>query len=181
MKRREMYGLKQRAMRLALASALAFFGTPSINAVAGTDTSNMAVSATVSANCTITAGALAFGAYDPVSANASADLDQTATLTVNCTSGSAATITLGQGANADASSTDAAPLRRMKDSATNYLSYSLFSDTGRATVWGNDATTDVAYSGTGADTTVSVYGRVDAGQNVPAGSYSDTVVATITF
>lgn len=103
----------------------------------------------------------------------------TGTVTVTCTSGSAGVITLGQGVNADVGS-DAAPVRRML-AGTDYLSYSLYSDTGRTSVWGNTEVTGVARTGTGAADAVTVYGSVAPGQNVPAGSYSDTVVATVTF
>jgi spore coat protein U-like protein len=148
---------------------------------AGTATSNLAVTASVTANCTITTSPVAFGAYDPVSVNASTALNGTGTLNVTCTSGASTTITLGQGANANTGSTDAAPARRMKDSGSNFLTYSLYQNTGRTTVWGNTAGTGVANTGTGSQVAVTVYGAVDAGQNVPAGSYSDTVVATVTF
>jgi spore coat protein U-like protein len=149
---------------------------------AGSATSNMTVSAEVSANCSISAGALAFGTYDPVVANASSggDLAGTATLSVACTSGASATITLGQGSNAAGGSTDAAPLRQMA-SGTDNLAYALYQDSGHTTAWGNSAGTGEEYTGTGSSTNVTVYGLVAKGQNVPAGSYSDTVVATITF
>ena len=150
------------------------------SAFAGTATSNMAVSATVSANCTITAGALAFGAYDPIVANASTPLPGSATLTVACTNGSGTTITLDQGLNPAGGSTNAAPLRQMA-SGGNFLSYSLFQDNGLTVPWGNTAGTGAAYTGTGVSGSVTVYGQVAAGQNVPAGTYNDTVVATITF
>jgi spore coat protein U-like protein len=61
------------------------------------------------------------------------------------------------------------------------LSYSLFQDSTRATVWGNDAATGVGHTGTGASSALTVYGSVGSGQNVPAGTYADTVVATVTF
>lgn len=166
---------------VALGSAVLWMAAP---AQAQTATGSMDVSATVSANCVISAGALAFGTYDPVVAHASANLDGTAALTITCTDGAAATITLGQGSNSDAGSTDPLPLRRMISGA-NYLSYHLYQETGRTTVWGNDAASDVEYTGTGVETvgtpTTTVYGRVPSGQNVPAGSYADTVVATISF
>jgi spore coat protein U-like protein len=108
-------------------------------------------------------------------------LNGTATLTVTCTSGAAATITLGQGANAASGSTDAAPLRQLSDGSSHVLSYSLFQDNGHSTAWGNTSGTGASYTGVGTSTNVSVYGQVTAGQNVPAGSYSDTVVATVTF
>ncbi|HEX4338375.1 MAG TPA: spore coat U domain-containing protein [Polyangiaceae bacterium] len=151
------------------------------SADAGTNTANLSVTATVSANCSISTTALAFGAYDPVTANASSPLDGTGGVSVNCTSGSAATVTLGQGSNANTGSTDIIPLRRMADASTHRLSYFLFSDSGRTTVWGNTIATGVAQTGTGSVVALTVYGRVTAGQNVAAGSYADTVVATVTF
>ena len=165
---------------LALAGAVAL-GAASGGAHAGTATSNLDVSATVSANCTISTAPVAFGGYDPVSANASTALDASGSVTVTCTQGSAATVTLGQGANADTGSSDAAPARRLNDGGTNFLAYDLYSDEGRSVVWGNDATTDVAHTGTGTAVALDVYGSIDAAQNVPAGSYTDTVVATVTF
>jgi spore coat protein U-like protein len=41
--------------------------------------------------------------------------------------------------------------------------------------------TGVAHTGTGSATAITVYGQMAAGQNVPAGSYADTVVATVSF
>lgn len=166
---------------LTLAAALA---TSSLlltdSAHAATTTTNVAVSATVTANCTISSTGVAFGSYDPVVANASTNLDATGTLSVTCTSGSNGDITLSQGANPTATSTDGAPARRMAN-GTNFLSYSLFQDSARTAVWGNTTTTDISHTGTGTATAVTVYGRVASGQNVPAGSYTDTVVATVTF
>lgn len=150
-------------------------------AFAGTASDNLSVTATVIDNCTISTAALAFTNYDPIVANASSNLDGTGTVTVTCTLNDAVQITLGQGANADTGSTDAAPLRRMLAGAGEFLSYSLFSDSGRTVVWGNDATVDVETTGTGVAEVHTVYGRVSSGQNRPAGSYSDTVAATVTF
>lgn len=146
---------------------------------AGTATSNLGVSATVSSTCSITAGSLAFGAYDPV---AGTQIDGTATISVSCTRGATATVTLGQGANANAGSTDTVPLRRMKDSGTNRLSYSLFSESTRTTTWGNTAPTGLGYTASSSSATaLTVFGRITSAQDVPAGSYTDTVLATITF
>jgi spore coat protein U-like protein len=169
-------------LQVALGSMFVAAGLIAGSAHAGTATSNLGVSASVAANCTIATDPVAFGAYDPVSANAAAALNGTGTVTVACTSGSASTATLGQGANADTGSTDAVPLRRMKEaSTTNYLSYALYQDSARTTVWGNTAGTGVAHTGTGSATAITVYGAVAANQNVPAGSYSDIVVATVSF
>jgi spore coat protein U-like protein len=157
----------------------------SIGAATSTDAAtaqqNLSVTASVTANCTITTAPVAFGAYDPVATNASTALDGSGTVNVTCTSGANTTVTLGQGVNADSGSSDAAPARRLSDGGTNFLTYSLFQDTGRSTIWGNTSGTGVANTGTGTQVALTVYGAVAAGQNVPAGSYSDTVVATVTF
>ena len=166
---------------LAAGTAALAIGAVSSTDAATTATSNLAVTASVAANCTIATAPVAFGAYDPVSANATTALNGTGTVSVTCTNGASTTVTLGQGANAGGGSTAAAPARRLKDGGTDFLTYSLYSDNGRTTVWGDTAGTGVAHTGTGTLTALTVYGAVNAGQNVPAGNYSDTVVATITF
>lgn len=149
---------------------------------AGTATSNLPMSATVSNNCTIDAsGGVAFGNYDPVVTNAStgSDLAASGTISTTCTNGAIVTVTLGQGANADAGSTDTAPVRRMLAGASDYLSYQLYTDSAHTTVWDNS--TGESVNGTGAAVSTTVYGLATKGQNVPTGSYADTVVATVTF
>jgi spore coat protein U-like protein len=149
----------------------------STQVAAATATANLTVSATVSVNCVVTAGTLAFGAYDPVVTNASAALDGSGTFTVACTKGATGvTIDLGQGANYSGG-------RRMV-AAGNYLLYQVYSDAGRTTVWGSTsggATVAVAAPASSAAATYTVYGRIAAAQDVPAGGYSDTVVATVNF
>jgi spore coat protein U-like protein len=147
---------------------------------ANTAQANLSVTASVTANCTIATTAVAFGSYDPVNTNASAALNGSGSVSITCTSGASATVTLGQGANADTGSTDAAPVRRLTD-GTHFLNYALYTDTNRTAAWGNTSLTGVASTGTGAAVSLSVYGAVSSGQNVPAGSYTDTVVATVTF
>jgi spore coat protein U-like protein len=155
----------------ALVAGFVVMAQPSIDAA--TANSNFTVSASVSANCTISAGALAFGAYDPVVTNAAADLDQTSTITVACTKGSTGVVSLNNGSNASGTT------RRMK-SGTDFLTYEMYNDSGRTTVW--NATNTVSYTAASKATTgLTLYGRVPQGQDVPVGSYSDTVQATITF
>jgi len=170
-----------RTLIVAGTSVLGLGATSAI--LAGTQQANLPVSASVSANCAISTSAVAFGAYDPAVANASADLDNQGSVTVTCTNGASTTITLSQGDNANTGSTAAVPLRRMSDGAgsPHYLSYFLYQESGRTTVWGDTAPTGVAHTGTGTATVLDVYGRVTAGQNVPTGNYADTVVATVTF
>jgi spore coat protein U-like protein len=156
--------------------ALFVFGLGADDAMAQSASANLAVSATVTNNCTISTLPLSFGAYDPVVANASADLDGTGTVVVACTRGLAPTIGLGLGSNASGST------RRMTD-GTNFLSYELYSDSGRTAVWGNASGSWFVASAapSKAARNFTVYGRVPSNQDVPGGSYNDTVVATVNF
>lgn len=159
------------------AAAVILAGVTTQRVSAATATANLAVSASVSNNCTISTAALGFGSYDPVVAHASTNLDGSGTVTIACTKGAATTVGLGLGSNASGST------RRMTDGSSNYLTYELYQDSGRTTVWGNSGaglfTPAVAPSKAARNFTV--YGRVTSNQDVPAGSYADTVVATVNF
>ena len=146
-------------------------------ASAATATANLGVSATVTNNCTISTAPLAFGTYDPVAANASASLEGTGTVTVACTKGASPTIGLGLGSHASGS------IRRMNDGSSNYLSYELYQETGRTTVWGTSgaALLSPVAAPSKAPRNFTVFGRVLGNQDVPSGTYSDSVVATVNF
>jgi spore coat protein U-like protein len=164
-------------MALALAgSALLVAGTsPPLRAATGT--TNLSVSATVTRNCTITTTPVVFGAYDPVVANATTGLDGTGALVVACTKGTTATIGLGLGGNV------LGAVRRMADGATNFLSYDFFKETTRTTTWGTSGAevVDTGVAPSKVARTFSVYGRVAPNQDVPAGTFTDIVVATVNF
>jgi spore coat protein U-like protein len=166
--------LKTAVAAISLAGVGALLTSTRVSA--GTATTNLSVTATVSNNCTISTTTVAFGAYDPVVTNASTALDGAGGVTIACTKGASSTIGLGLGSNASGAT------RRMAN-GSNYLTYELYKETGRTNVWGNsgvDLYTPAA-APSFAPRTFSVYGRVTAGQDVPAGSYSDTVVATVNF
>jgi spore coat protein U-like protein len=103
-------------------------------------------------------------------------LDQSGSFTVACTKNTSYTVSLGTGLNAAGSA------RRMSSGGgtPDYLTYELFLDAARTTVWN---ATNMS-SGTAASispVTLTVYGRVPAAQNVGAGTYTDTVVSTVNF
>lgn len=137
---------------------------------AGTASDSFNVTATVVTNCQIqTPNTLAFGNYDPLSATPT---DGSTTFQVRCTKGTSAWVGLNDGLNGT----------RFMASGTNLLDYELYQDSARTTVWGNTSATGVAYNATNNGWfTLTVYGRIPAGQDVPAGSYLDTVTATINF
>lgn len=146
---------------------------PTARAATATDT--MGVSATVQTACILSTTSLAFGNYDPTS---STDTDATATLTITCTTGTSFTVGLNAGTTAGTTVTT----RKMANGA-NRLSYALYSNSGRTTNWGNTSGTDTpaAITATSSASTMTVYGRVTALQNVPAGAYSDTVTVTVNY
>jgi len=145
-------------------------------AFAQTATANLGVSATVAKNCSITTSAVAFGSYDPVVTHATSPLDGSGSVVVTCTKGAGTRIDLGVGANASGST------RRMAGGG-DFLTYELYQNTGRTTVWGSGASAGqtIAAAPSRAARTFTVFGRIPAGQDVSAASYNDTVVATINF
>jgi spore coat protein U-like protein len=166
---------------LVAASVIVLGGLQAKPASAGTATANVSITATIAANCTISTAPVAFGTYDPVVTNLSTALNGTGTITTTCTTGAAPVITLDQGANPTGGSSPTVPARQMA-SGSDRLAYFLYQNVGRTTVWGNTAgTAPASVAGTGAAQNVTVYGAVTGGQNVPTGSYADTVVATVSF
>jgi spore coat protein U-like protein len=162
--------------KLAVSAAIAAFAAalPAAPAsAASTQSTTFLVKANVDANCTIDAADLDFGTYDPTG-----NLDASSQISITCTNATAWNVGLNEGSFAGATVTS----RKMTGPSSFALAYSLFTDSARTQNWGNTVGTDtVSGTGTGAADAVTVFGRIPASQNVGAGSYQDTVTATITF
>ena len=163
--------------RGAIASATALLllaaATPASAATVG---GTLSVNANVTANCTVSTSALAFGNVNVIGGS---NVDGTGGLTITCTSGTAWSAAAGVGAGTGASFTG----RRMTAGA-NQLGYDLYTSSGYSTVWGDGTASTglLTGTGTGGIQSVTVYGRVGSGQTgVPAGSYVDTVAVTVTY
>jgi spore coat protein U-like protein len=143
-------------------------------AAAQSQQANLSVAAAVSKNCTITATAISFTAYDPIVANDTAALDGEGGLSVACTKGVNPALALGAGGNASGS-------QRRLAFGSERLNYDLFSDSTRSTSWTTSASVTLGVAPSKAPREVSVYGRIAGGQDVPAGSYTDTLLATVNF
>lgn len=168
---------------LLLATALAAAGLGG-QASAATTTATFNVTATVVNSCKVTSTTdIAFGNYDPANVNNATPLDAQGAVTIRCTKNAAVNVALQQGSNPAAGSTCVAPARQMKDSGTDLLGYGIYQDPARTTVWGCDATNSQNFTSSGVNSpkTYTTYGRVPAGQDVPAGSYLDNVTTTVTF
>lgn len=148
---------------------------------AGTASSSLTVSASVTNRCVISAANISLGEYLAADTHATSPLDGTGSVNVACTKNASATIGLSQGGNSATGSTDAAPLRQMAAGAER-LRYDFFTDSGRSATWGNTVATSKGYTASSVSSSnITIYARVPAGQDVAAGSFSDTVTATITF
>lgn len=145
-------------------------------AYAATSTTTFGVDATVANACSVSATALSFGNYDPVTAAA---VNSTTTVSVTCSNGAPYDVGLDAGTTTGATVTS----RQMTDASANTLDYALYSDSARTTNWGNTVGTDtVTGTGTGAAQSLTVYGAIASGQTTAAvGSYSDTITVTVTY
>jgi len=120
--------------------------------------------------CSVSPQSVNFGNYDPLSAS---PLDGVGNVNVSCDAPTSFSISLGTGAGSYAS--------RVMTSGASQMIYNLYTDAGRLLIWGDGSasTSTVSANSTGGDFTV--YGRIPASQNLPASSYTDVIVVTITY
>jgi spore coat protein U-like protein len=161
-------------MRYFLATmAVAVFSFAWGGAEASTATGSFNVQAAITATCVVTSSTtLDFGSQGVLSAN----VDQTNAINVTCTNTTPYNIGLDKGLNGTSVTT-----RQMK-AGTALINYSLYSDSGRTTNWGNTVGTDtLAATGNGSAQAYTVYGRIPP-QTTPApGTYTDTITVTVTY
>jgi spore coat protein U-like protein len=140
--------------------------------------------AVTTVNCTVTAGGVAFGIYNPLNAVSDAS---TGTLRVTCTgtgTGSA-TVTLNLTLNTGMSGTFST---RKMFSGVNALNYNLYWSAAYTQIMGDGTggsfagtATFVVPAGGSNFATGTVYGLVPATQDVVPGGYSDVITVTVTY
>lgn len=131
------------------------------------------------ATCGVSANSVAFGAYNPF------DLlphDAAGNIQVSCND---VLVALSYTLRLSAGGSGSYAPRRMSGGAYT-LDYNLYTDPAHATVWGDGSASTATVTGAFAVTVSgsanhAVYGRVPAGQNAGAGSYSDTVTVTVEY
>ena len=128
------------------------------------------------AACTISTTPISFGPYNVFTTSATA---ANGTITYRCSNNDHnITIAISTGSSGAFSN------RTLKKGTEN-LTYNLYLDAAFSSIWGDGsggtATYHIGNPPNGVDVSLTVYGRVPALQDVSAGSYTDTVIATITF
>ncbi len=124
--------------------------------------------------CTVTATNISFGAYDITS---TINVTSTGTINVTCNNDANVVISIGQSIYSGINP------RRMKHTIYNdYLSYNIYQDAGMTTIWGDgtNGTTPIIVNRIGKNKRYTYYGQIFSGQDVSAGSYTDSLIITIT-
>lgn len=157
--------------RLSAAILATFFLQSAVYAAVETGTLN--VTATVIAQCTVTTSPVAFGEISPTQAATA-----TGSITISCDADNTLDgVVLDGGAN------ELTGARRMKDSGTNYIPYTLTVPVGGLVDVNEDIVGDFLLTGTGPYVdTVTVTGNIAATGTARAlGSYSDAVTVTLNY
>ena len=131
------------------------------------------VTATVVTSCNVSATNLNFGSTGSLGAN----VDATSSVTPKCTNGTPYNVGLNAGTG-----TGATVATRKMTSGSNTTTYSLYRDSARTLVWGTTiGTNTVSGTGTGSNQSLTVYGRIPVQATPAPATYSDTIVATVTY
>jgi len=176
----------------AVISAAAFFGqdvppgiyndtiTVNLSWSPGNGSANLqtfTVQTIVQPECRVDAFSMSFGVYDPFGTNLTSPLDAATTVNVRCTKSTAASVALNAGLNASGGT------RRMKSAGGAFLNYDIYRDSLHSTIW-NAVNVNSGQSTSKAgiiNNGFFGYGRIPAGLDAAAGSYSDTVQAAINY
>jgi len=133
--------------------------------MAATDTDTLNVLVTVQNTCRITSTTdVDFGTYDPT--DPANDDDGQGSINFRCTKGASYGIYI---------------VRTNTMSGPDSLTYELYEDAGRTSVFPSSSIGTPDTSASNAVATKDIYGRIPAQQDVQAGSYSETVTATIEY
>jgi spore coat protein U-like protein len=131
--------------------------------------------APVMAACTISTTSVSFGAYDVFNP---APRDSTGSVVFNCDRRDPITIALDRGGAPSFN-----PRRMLK--VTEPLNYNLYLNAATTIIWGDGSGGTQVHSDSrpprNQNVTVTIFGRIPAGQDVSSGSYTNTITATINF
>jgi spore coat protein U-like protein len=131
------------------------------------------VLATIVSTCNISATNVNFGSSGVVTSN----IDVTSTVNPQCSNALPYTVSLGGGLTGASD-----PTKRKMAKGGEQITYGLYRDSARSQPWGSTVGTNtVAGTGTGLSQSITVYGRVPSQTTGSPGTYSDTIVLTVTY
>lgn len=131
------------------------------------------VQANLLPSCTVSATPLDFG----TAGNLNQVLDGISAITATCPNTVPFTIGLN-GGNAAASD----PTQRKMSKGSDQITYGLYQNASRTVPWGDLAGSNInSLIGSGSSQSITVYGRIPIQSARPAGTYTDTVVVTLTY
>ncbi len=150
-------------------------------------------SSTCTGNQTVTVSAtgVAFGSYDVFTTTSTSGIG-TITVSANCQHNGGQTFILTYSVALSSGSAGSFTPRLMS-TGTAHLQYNLYTDTTLTTIWGDGSSGTGTVSGSitgicngggnqcNGQQTSTVYANIPAMQNVPSGSYSDTISVTVNF
>ena len=133
-------------------------------------------------SCTVSGVPVSFGIYNPL---AGAPTTATGTVTVSCTVTligflESWTVALSSGNSGNFTT------RRLANGSSS-LSYNLYTSAAYTSVWGDGSGSTSVASGSSllgvgtTNTNYTVYGRIPAGQDAAAGTFTDTIVVTLNY
>jgi spore coat protein U-like protein len=151
-----------------IATGLVLLVAAAIASPALGQTANLNVSAQVQASCNVIGGDLDFGLYTGDATEGQGSFSY------QCTNGTNITLSLGPGQHLQPGGS------RAMTGNGGTLRYQLFRDANRQQVWREGPEEGLDVDDTEAsEQDVPVYGLIEAGQDVPAGSYNDVVLITL--
>ena len=129
--------------------------------------------------CSVSATAVAFGAYNPQVGTPS---DSVGTVTTTCTAADATHATYSIALSAGSGSMSTRTLRN----GSMVLRYNLYQDAGRSVVWGDDTGGGASLVGSFPSESLAqqrypIYARIPTGQNVAPGIYQDVITITVLY
>jgi spore coat protein U-like protein len=154
------------------ALGLLAFGLAPRAAVAATATASFSVTATVQANCLVSASAKTFGIYN------GAVLKATSGVSVTCTHPTPYNVAFSAGLASGATEVTL----KMSGTVSGSLGYALASNSQGTENWGQTVGANtVAGAGNDSSQMLSVRGQVSAGQQVASSGYGDTIIVAVTY
>lgn len=141
--------------------------------IVGTNSSSFQVSANVLKSCNVAATNLNFGTAGILNTavNGQTEID------VQCSKGTGYSVGLNGGLTG---ATD--PTQRKMAFGVNTITYGLYQDAAHANPWGSTSgTNEVAGTGTSVNQPFQVYGYVPIQPTPPPGTYSDTIIVSVTY